>query len=333
MRATFLGGLRKDKDRAAREAKRRRTGPERAEQLAATFPALLVEASRVAATVSQGVHSRRRAGRGEAFWQFRRYSPGDPAQSIDWRQSAKSGPLYVREREWEAAESVWLWRDTSPSMRYRSTTRYVEKQERADLLLLAVAALLLRAGERVALLGTGVAPAGGRAVLERLAETMYRMEADVESRDETEGKAPDYSGDDVPPVARLPRFSRLILIGDFLSPLPRIAAAVRTHAAQGVACHMLQVLDPAEETLPFEGRVRFEGLEGEPSLLVERAESLRQAYTARMETRRQQLRELAVHANGSFAIHHTDQPPQTALLALYEALGQRTTGYRAETTA
>src|SRR5215472_8820812 len=93
----------------------------RAEQAAAALPPLLVAATRVAATVAQGVHGRRRVGQGETFWQFRQYQPGDSAQRIDWRESAKSQRLYVRETEWEAAQSVWLWRDASASMDYAST--------------------------------------------------------------------------------------------------------------------------------------------------------------------------------------------------------------------
>src|SRR3546814_6131026 len=78
----------------------------RAEQLAATLPPLLVAAERVAATVAQGVHGRRRVGQGETFWQYRHYDFGDQPQSIDWRQSAKSDMVFVRQMEWEAAQSV-----------------------------------------------------------------------------------------------------------------------------------------------------------------------------------------------------------------------------------
>ena len=94
-----------------------------------------------------GVHGRRQAGPGETFWQFRRYQPGDLASLIDWRQSARSRHLYVREREWEAAQSIWLWHDDSPSMDYRSRGVRDTKAARATLLLLATAALLLRGGE------------------------------------------------------------------------------------------------------------------------------------------------------------------------------------------
>ena len=127
----------------------------RSEALAARLPPLLVAAERVAATVAQGVHGRRRVGTGETFWQYRRYEIGDSATMIDWRQSGKTQPVFVRENEWEAAQSVWLWHDSSSSMAYRSVQGLPTKKERAELLLMALAVLLVRGGERVALLGIG----------------------------------------------------------------------------------------------------------------------------------------------------------------------------------
>src|SRR5512144_1841118 len=147
---------------------------QRAEHLASTLPALQVAAQHIALTVAQGVHGRRRVGQGDAFWQFRRYHAGDLITKIDWRKSAKSQHLFVRETEWSAAQSVWLWRDGSPSMRYRSGANLPEKGERADLLALALIALLMRGGERVALLGSGVLPATGRAALNRMALLLTR---------------------------------------------------------------------------------------------------------------------------------------------------------------
>ena len=79
---------------------------EEAERLGSALPPLLVEAERLTSGVWLGVHGRRKAGMGETFWQFRRYRVEDPATSVDWRQSAKSQHLFVREREWEAAETI-----------------------------------------------------------------------------------------------------------------------------------------------------------------------------------------------------------------------------------
>ncbi len=278
----------------------------RAEQLAATLPPLLVAAERVAATVAQGVHGRRRVGQGETFWQFRQYEPGDPVPRIDWRESAKSQRLYVRETEWEAAQSVWLWRDTSASMDYASGPALPTKRRRTDILVLALAALLIRGGERVALLGSGVPPASGRAVLNRLALTLERPAL----------------GANLPAFEPLPRYGQLVMAGDLLAPLEEIHRAVGRFAANGLRGHLLQVLDPAEETLPFMGRVRFEGFEHEHPLLISRVEMVREDYHKRLAQHRDGLAAIARATGWSFGMHRTDRPPHTALLALYGALAE-----------
>lgn len=279
----------------------------RAEELADTLPALLVAAERVAATVVQGVHGRRRVGQGEAFWQFRQYAPGDTISRIDWRQTAKSDRVFVRETEWEAAQSVWLWRDTSASMHYRSRNDVPEKAERADLLTLALAAMLMHAGEHVALMGETLPPSAGRSALNRLAQTISR-DTTVESG--------------VPPETALPRYARVVLFGDFLSPLPEIDAAVRAIAARGVQGHLIQVLDPAEETLPFTGRTRFEGLEAEGDALIPRVESVRADYHDVLAAHVQGLYDIARAVGWTLQSHRTDRSPHSALLSLYMVLSE-----------
>lgn len=279
----------------------------RAEELAALMPPLLVAAERIAAHVAPGVHGRRRVGPGETFWQFRRYQPGDPVTAIDWRQSAKSDPVFVRETEWTAAQAVWLWHDRSPSMDYRSNDRLPLKHERAALLAMALAVLLVRAGETVGLLGDPRGPGQGRAVLTRLAATL----------------AAGDSGAGLPPPVPLPRHAQAVLLGDFLSPPEEIDAMVRQLAERGVGGHMVQVLDPAEEVLPFSGRVRFAGLEGEGETLITRTEDVREAYLSRLTAHRAALADIARSVGWRFAVHHTDQPPQAILLTLHGAIGTR----------
>lgn len=286
---------------------------QRAEQLAATLPPLLVAAERVASIVSQGVHGRRRVGTGETFWQYRRYQPGDAAQRIDWRQSAKRRHVFVRENEWEAAQSVWLWADASPSMRYRSGLAAETKAERAALLLLALAVLLVRGGEQIALLGEAARPAAGSAALSRIAAALAHAE-----------RIEDQAS--LPPAAALPRHAQVVLIGDFLSPFEEIEALVKHYVGRGLRGHLVEIVDPAEEILPFAGRSVFSGLEGEGEILIGRPESLRAAYAARMKARRAALADLARAGGWRHITHHTDQPAQVALLALYAALASRPHG-------
>jgi len=279
-----------------------------AEALASGFPALLVAAERVAATVSQGVHGRRRVGQGETFWQFRRYEPGDSTQQIDWRQSAKSTPIYVRETEWEAAQSVWLWRDGSASMDFKSSENMSNKSERAELLLMALASLLARGGERTALLGTGMTPSTGRSVLPQI---LSMLES---------GGVPS---ENLPQIETLPRHARMVWFGDFLAHPEELDAVVRVYANHGVKGHLVQVLDPAEELLPYDGRVMFNGMEnGDGEVLVRRVEGLRAAYRQEIARHNDALKAIVQRYDWSLATHRTDHPPEPVLLALYLLLSE-----------
>jgi len=278
-----------------------------AARLASALPPLLVAAQRVATTVMQGVHGRRRVGQGDAFWQFRQYRPGDSINRIDWRQTAKSRAVYVRETEWEAAASIWLWRDGSPSMDFTSGRNVPKKKLRAEVLLLALASLLVDAGERVALLGGGDRPASGRGVPRRLVSTLAE-------------NAVLGANDSTPPRLPLPAHGHVVLIGDLLDPLEQIEAVVRHYAAHGVHGHLVQVLDPAEEDLPYDGHVKFSGLEREGDHTIRKVEAVRDAYHARLVAQKEGLARIAQSVAWTWRAHRTDRPPETALLSLYMAM-------------
>ena len=277
--------------------------------VAQRLPPLLLAAERIAATVEQGVHGRRRTGPGEVFWQYRPYYPGDELKRLDWRASAKSDRLYLRQLEWAAAQSVYLWCDLSASMDYASHRDLPAKTERAQILVLALASVLTRAGERVGLLGQPEPPSAGRNVTERLAERLF-----IGARDPA-------SAASLPPPAQLPAHSHVLLIGDFLSPLDELRNVIARFASRNIHGHLLQVLDPAEKTMPFTGRVRFLGLEQEGDLLLmSRAEAIRAQYLERLAAHQGALRNLARHAGWSMTVHVTDSAPAPAVLALYQWL-------------
>lgn len=278
-----------------------------AEIASAGLPALLVEAKRIAQTVAQGVHGRRRVGQGESFWQFRRYQPGDSSQQIDWRQSARSKPLYVRETEWEAAQSVWLWRDLSPSMIYRSTETLPAKFERRDVLLLALASVLNRGGERFALAGAGTRPLSGPTALERLWSLMKNQQP--------------YQTELL--ISEIPKHAHVVMFGDFLSPLDEIKNTMAMCAARNVRGHLVRIIDPAEEAFPFDGRIEFNDTESSDAFLIGRSELVRDTYKQAFEGHGLGLAELARAWGWSLTSHHTSQPAAPTLLSLYMSLSLR----------
>lgn len=279
-----------------------------AEALTGAFPPLLIAAERIANAVVHGAHGRRRAGPGEDFWQYRRYSPGDAAQQIDWRKSARSRRVLIRENEWEATNTLWLWASQHAGMHYRSKLSDTSKHDRAVTLALAVAILAVRAGERVAAIGTPMAP--GNSDL-----TVNRIAAWYASRHEDDQPA-------LPPSTALPRFSTCLLIGDFFSPLDEISKCFASLAAAGIAGHVVQVVDPAEETFPYEGHTEFVEYRGSSKLPIGKPQTLRDAYRQKFLAHRTGLADLARRLGWTFMVHHSNEPAGRCLMPLYGALSR-----------
>jgi uncharacterized protein (DUF58 family) len=280
-----------------------------AENIAGALPPLLTDAEMLAATVSMGVHGRRRAGTGEDFWQYRQAMPGDAMSQIDWRRSGRSDSHYIRQMEWESAQTLSLWVDDGRSMDYRGPDSARTKHERAALIALALAVLLIKAGERVSLMGTSASPPrSGRTQLNRLA---------MELASSREGR-PDYGA---PPAERMSRGGRAVFLSDFLGDPDDILPVLDRAADQGVKGCFVQVLDETEEVFPFDGRVIFESMSGALDFETQRARALRDAYLERLAERRARLDELARRLGWRVLHHRTSESPRAALLWLYMAIG------------
>ena len=279
----------------------------RAEALAAPLPPLLASAERLAATALPGAHGRRRAGTGDAFWQFRPAIPGDVARSIDWRRSARSDAAFVRETEWQASQAVSLWVDGSRSMEFASAPGLSAKGERARLLAMALAILLIRGGERVGLTTADVPPRAGRAQLTRLAAALATAA----------GEGGDYGapGGGVPPAG-----SRALFASDFLGDPGPAEAALARAADRGVRGVLLQVLDPAETAFPYRGRTVFESMGGALRHETLHAGDLRARYLDRLAERRGRLAALARRTGWLHLEHSTDAAPSPILLTLFAAI-------------
>ena len=277
-----------------------------AKGIASGLPDLLVEARRIATTVLAGWHGRRVSGRGETFWQFRNFVPGEAASNVDWRRSARDDHLYVREKEWEAAHTFWLWADLSVSMDFHSRLSTVSKRQRAIVLLLALAESLSTAGERIGLLGV-TNTILGRNGAERVAASLPEAAA-MPALPETHG---------------LKRFSDVALFGDFLDPIDKIEETLDAIVKVGARAHLVQIVDPIEETFPYAGRTEFLDPETGVRHVVSRAEQYREDYHARMTALRDRLTTLCRRLDWTFIIHRTDRPATEPLLALYARVADR----------
>ena len=273
-------------------------------KLAGNLPGLLLEAEKVAHSFMKGIHGRRRVGTGEAFWQFRPWQQGDSRRDIDWRQTAKRDQAFVRQTEWEAAQTIWLYRDASASMDFKSAPELMSKKDYAEILLLAVGIVLLNGGEQVSLLGTDLAPQTGYPSIQRLYEVL---------------PAQIYLAESGRPVAAK---SHVMLVSDFYFPVEQLVSFCEKLAARHVTGTLVQVFDPAEQTLPYSGRIRFQDIEGSPveSLDIAQAEAIRAEYEQKFITHQENLAETAKGFGWKFEKFSTEIKPEAALSHLYNEI-------------
>ncbi len=272
--------------------------------LAATLPRLVLEARRIAANVIHGLHGRRRAGAGESFWQYRRFVSGEPSQNVDWRRSARDDHLYVREQEWEAAHTVWLWPDRSPSMAFASKQARDSKLERGLIVTFALAELLVAGGERVGIPGL-LNPTSSGTVIDKMAQAMLHDDAARLS---------------LPPSFVPSALAEIVVLSDFWSPMSEIRAMLAGLSASGAHGTLVQIVDPAEESFPYSGRIEFVEPEGGGVITAGRAEKWAGDYVARVALHRDEIRRETNKLDWLFSTHTTSRSAAELLLFLHSGM-------------
>jgi uncharacterized protein (DUF58 family) len=274
--------------------------------LAALLPQMQCAAQALSAHIAYGVHGRRRAGRGDDFWQFRSYMAGESAGLIDWRRSARDRHFYVREREWEGAQQMWLWVDRSLTMRFASSRDLPSKHDRAIVLALAMADLVVRGGEKIGLLGLSSALARRSIIAYFAALLSAQSEASMAAH------LP------VAPPTSLP--AHYVLISDFLAPLSDYETMIARLAQRGERGFLLIISDPVEEMFPFQGRIELRDMSGRQHYFFGEGQDARGPYLERLHAHRQGLYQLCRAYGWRYVHHRTDHAPAPALLALHMAL-------------
>ncbi|MBL0372016.1 DUF58 domain-containing protein [Rhizobium sp. KVB221] len=272
----------------------------RARERARLLPDCLVEARRIANTVIAGWHGRKKRGVGENFWQFRPFVEGDSLSRIDWRRSARDDHTYIRDREWEAAHTIWLWASLSPSMMFKSNLGLVSKESRALVLMLATAEIMARSGERIGCPGI-MEPIAARNAAERLAHAL--MHADLQ--------------ESLPETSMIRGSSDIVLFGDFLAPVEETLARLQPLTSRGLRGHVIEIADPVEETFPYMGRIEFNDPATGQKFLSGRSEILRDEYRLAYFARRESLRDGLRHMGWNFIAHNTSRPASEALAATH----------------
>ena len=270
-----------------------------AEALARALPRLSSQ-TRASEAVQLGSAGRRRAGTGEDFWEYRRYHQEDDSGRIDWRRSARSDTLYVRETELETARNFYMYVDPHTGFNWTGDASRMTKADRARIILMAMASLLSREGERIGVLGSGQSAAFGKRALERVYRQLAAPEQNILTTPKQSGTA--------------------LIASDFYDPASvwrdRLAS-IASKCRNGI---LLAVSDPIEIDFPFKGRVKLSRPGTVDTRMLGRAESLQADYNERLQENRASMVRLAADLGWRFLTHSTDERPITGGAQMHQTL-------------
>lgn len=277
------------------------------EALAQSLPALLQTAEHVTATLVHGQHARRKSGIGQSFWQFREYAAGDRPQDIDWRQSAKTNSVYIRQKEMETTQKTLFWCAGSSNMHFHSDNTKYSKQEAAAIICLTIALLLTHGEEQIGVLGDSKTGRSERRI-EQLGQYL------ISAREDEHLPATM--------TANIPLHTNLILASDFLSPIEDISTTFKTLAMRAGRSVVIMILDPAEIDFNFQGRVTFENTSDKET--INHASSVRAQYQDRILAHIKSVDSLCKDLGWTFILHRTDEAFEKNISHLWHSGGGRT---------
>jgi uncharacterized protein (DUF58 family) len=189
-------------------------------------------------------------------------------------------------------------------MAFASAAARDSKLERVLIVTFALAELLVTGGERVGIPGL-MNPTASRNVIDKMAQALLHDGGDRLS---------------LPPSFVPSALAEIVVLSDFWSPIGEIRTMLAGLSASGAHGALIQVVDPAEESFPYSGRIEFVEPEGGGVITAGRAEKWASDYVARVALHRDQIRAETDTLDWLFSTHTTDRSAAELLLFLHSGM-------------
>ena len=283
---------------------------------------LRIRSRQVAAGVYAGAHRSVRRGAGIEFGGHREYVPGDDLRWVDRRSLLLHDRLLIRQFETETERALRIVVDATRSMSYRGKRAPGAKAAMAGLIAASLARIAIDGGDPVGLSYLGgeaarpVPVGGGREIFERVIASLDELQPDADASRDGEAMLERAMGI----LARAARRGSVVVFLSDLLDLPEDAIErVASISSRGRSVVVVQLLDPDEVDLPFEGTVRLRGLEGERVVETD-VETTRPAYLAALHALQKRAEEALLSRGGRLVIAKTSDDPVSIVRRTLEAI-------------
>lgn len=287
-------------------------------QTLAKLQGLKLRAKRIVEGFVAGLHRSPYRGFSVEFAEHREYVPGDDIRYLDWKVFGRTDKFYLKQYEDETNLICYLVLDVSESMTYQGPDSSMSKLDYARCIAAAMAWLVLQSQDAVGLVTFDtrvrdyVPPSNNPA---RLNELLAVME-----KPPTAGKTA-ISSTFQQLAQKLTKRGVILVISDLFDDVSSLLTGLRhlRHRQHDVA--VLQLLDPAELSLPFDRPTKFSGLEDLPTVTAQ-PRAIRSAYQAEINTFLKQVKRGCLDNQIDYRLIATDQSLDVALSAFLAARGR-----------
>jgi len=267
-----------------------------------------------------GMHRSPFHGFSVEFAEHREYVPGDDIRFVDWKVYGKSDRYYIKQYEEETNLRAWILLDCSESMSFQSGA--MSKIDYARHAAAALAYLVSQQSDAVGLclfddeLRDVIPPASSTGHVRMLIKTL----AEAETRGRTDIKdAINHAAE------RLGRRGVVVIISDLLDSSDAVLSAIRRLRHHHHEVILFHLLDHEERTFPFERMIRFEGMEGLPTVSADPA-ALRLQYLKELDDFTRKIKHGCLGAGADFVSLDTSMPLDVTLSSYLASRAQRSSG-------
>ena len=251
-----------------------------------------------------GMHRSPSHGFSAEFAEHREYVPGDDLRYVDWKVYGKTNKVYLKQYEEETNLICYLLLDRSESMQYQSKAVSMSKLEYAQCAIASLAYMVLRHQDSVGLTSFGETIATHL----RPSANPSHLQSILAALEEQTAEGTTQSGRMFHDLAeRMNRRGIVIIASDFLDDLDTMLAGLQHFRHRRHEVILLHIVDPAEQTFPFEQVTLFKGLEQLPNVLTD-PKALRKAYLEEYNRFQRRLQAGARAQGADYVLVPTDQP-------------------------
>lgn len=274
------------------------------DKAASLLPSLLADSSLLLKSIIVGLHSTRFAGKGENFWQFKEYSQGESINNIDWRKSASSKKILIRQNEEELAKTIYFFYDKSLSMNYQSDRTLHNKLFYSALLTLTLCKLFSKNKEKIYIFNDLNKPINCSNNISNFDKNFLKN---------TKRHA-------LPDISYFKDQSICIFFSDFLYDSNKLKEIIIKFKNKSVLGHLVQVLDPAEENFTLNDNSMLQDMETNETLLLNYGDNFLSAYKKNLSNLQKDLKTICTNSGWKYSKFCTDQDASKFLINLIKTI-------------